>query len=159
MFPSVLIYGLRLALVVAPVTATVLAAADDRHSGVASGVNNAVARVAGLIAVAALPLVAGLSGPDFFDPDAMADGLRVAMVATAALAGASLAWFTIDARVLETAPATPDESPVRARPDCHCAIASTPLGPRHPSEEIGYSSAPKPSPSEAAARRVSKARK
>jgi len=158
-FPSVFVYGLGLALVVAPVTATVLAAADERHSGVASGVDNAVARVAGLIAVAVLPLVAGLNGPDFFDPDAMADGFGVAMVASAALAaaGALLAWFTIDARVLETAPATPGEPPAWVRPDRHCAVAGTPLGP--PSEEIGYSSAPKPSPSEAAARRASKARR
>jgi EmrB/QacA subfamily drug resistance transporter len=136
--PSVLVYGLGLAFVVAPVTATVLAAADDRHSGVASGVNNAVARVAGLIAVAVLPLVAGLSGPDFLDPDAMAEGFGVAMVATAALAvaGGLLAWFTIDAGVLETAPPTPGEPLVRTRPDRHCAVAGTPLRPRNPSPEI-----------------------
>jgi len=138
-FPSVLVYGLGLALVVAPVTATVLAAADHRHSGVASGVNNAVARVAGLIAVAVLPLVAGLRGPDFFDPDAMAEGFGVAMVATAALAasGGLLAWFTIDAQVLETAPVTPDEARVRARSDRHCAVAGTPLRPRHPNVDVG----------------------
>ena len=136
--PSVLVYGLGLALVVAPVTATVLAAADDRHSGVASGVNNAVARVAGLIAVAVLPLVAGLSGPDFLDPDAMAKGFGVAMVATAALAvaGGLLAWFTIDAEVLVTAPPAPGEPQVRTRPDRHCAVAGTPLRPRNPSPEI-----------------------
>ena len=52
--PAVVVFGLGLSLVVAPVTATVLAAADERHAGVASGVNNAVARTAGLVAVAAL---------------------------------------------------------------------------------------------------------
>jgi EmrB/QacA subfamily drug resistance transporter len=132
-FPSVFVYGLGLSLVVAPVTATVLAATDDRHSGVASGVNNAVARVAGLIAVAVLPLVAGLSGPDFLDPEAMTEGFGVAMIATAALAGAGalLAWFTIDARVLETAPPRPGEPVVPARPDRHCAVAGTPLRPGH----------------------------
>ena len=46
--PAVIVFGLGLTLVVAPITATVLAAADERHAGVASGVNNAVARTAGL---------------------------------------------------------------------------------------------------------------
>ena len=54
--PAVVVFGLGLAATVAPVTATVLAAADERHAGVASGVNNAVARTAQLVAVAALPL-------------------------------------------------------------------------------------------------------
>ena len=50
--PGVLIFGLGLAATVAPLTAAVLAAADARHAGTASGVNNAVARVASLLAIA-----------------------------------------------------------------------------------------------------------
>ncbi len=63
--PGILVFGLGLTLTVAPLTAAVLAAAEDRHAGVASGVNNAVARTAGLLSVAVLPLLMGLSGDDF----------------------------------------------------------------------------------------------
>ena len=55
--PGVLVFGLGLSLTVAPLTATVLAGAPPHHSGIASGVNNAVARVAGLLAVAAVGAV------------------------------------------------------------------------------------------------------
>ena len=66
--PGVLVFSLGLVLIVAPLTATVLAAVDDRHAGAASGVNNAVARTAGLLAIAVLPLAVGLSGDDYADP-------------------------------------------------------------------------------------------
>ena len=54
----------------APLTATALCAVDDRHAGVASGVNTTVARAAQLAAVAALPLAAGITGDTYLDPDA-----------------------------------------------------------------------------------------
>src|SRR5690606_1071682 len=58
--PSLLVFGVGLTLVVTPVTATVLAAVEERHAGLASGINNAVARTGQLLAVAALPALAGL---------------------------------------------------------------------------------------------------
>jgi hypothetical protein len=59
--PPVLLIGLGMCLVVAPVTSTALDAIDEGHSGIASGVNNAVARIAGLVAVAVLPAAVGLT--------------------------------------------------------------------------------------------------
>ena len=72
--PGVTVFGLGLALIVAPLTTTVLAAAESGHAGIASGVNNAVARAAGLLAVAVLPLIAGISGDDYQHPEAFAAG-------------------------------------------------------------------------------------
>jgi EmrB/QacA subfamily drug resistance transporter len=129
--PPVVVFGLGLTLVVAPITATVLAAADERHAGVASGVNNAVARTAGLAAVAALPLIVGLSGTDYENPVALTDGFHGAVLACAilALAGGVLAWFTISNDVLQTAPATDGDVPDRAATDFSCGVAGTPLRP------------------------------
>src|SRR3954451_24594377 len=95
--PAVVVFGAGLVFVVAPVTATVLAAAPERHAGVASGVNNAVARTASLLAVAVLPLAAGLSSTAYQDPVALTSAFHVAMRITAALAAAGglLAWLTI----------------------------------------------------------------
>lgn len=52
--PAVLVFGLGMSMVVAPLTASVLADADSEHGGIASGVNNAISRVAGLVAIAAV---------------------------------------------------------------------------------------------------------
>lgn len=95
--PVASLFGLGLALTVAPLTSTVLAAAPDRHAGLASGVNNAVARVAGLLAVATLPLMSGLDGSAYADAEQLLPAYRTAMLVCAGLllAGGALALATV----------------------------------------------------------------
>jgi EmrB/QacA subfamily drug resistance transporter len=117
--PAVIVYGFGLAIVVAPLTSTALGAAPAEHSGIASAVNNDVARAAGLIAVAVLPVVAGITGDSYLHPAALAHGFRVAVVISAAFCagGGLLAAVTIQnpARVTE---------PVL---DSHCGLEAPPL--------------------------------
>ena len=95
--PGVTVFGVGLVLLVAPLTATVLAAAPDRFAGVASGVNNAVARSGSLLAVAALPAAVGLSGADYARPVAFSSAYRTAMLVCAVmlLGGAAVSWLLI----------------------------------------------------------------
>ncbi|MGN9813258.1 MFS transporter [Micromonospora sp. BQ11] len=95
--PGVLLFGAGLTLVVAPLTASVLAAVEDRFAGVASGFNNAASRAGGLLAVAALPLLVGLSGAGYEREADLTDAYRAAMLWCAGLlvAGALMAAVLI----------------------------------------------------------------
>ncbi len=83
--PAVTVLGLGLAVTVSPLTATVLAAVPARHAGVASAVNNDVARAASLIAVAVLPAVAGISEAAYLHPSQFVASFHRAAVICAGL--------------------------------------------------------------------------
>lgn len=92
--PGLLLFGAGLGLTVAPLTNAALAALPERRAGVASGVNDAVARVARLVAIPLLPLAAGLSGIESVGGLAFAEGFTRAMWIAAAVlvGGGALAW-------------------------------------------------------------------
>jgi len=117
--PAIVVLGLGLATTVAPLTATVLAAAPARHAGMASAVNNDVARAAGLIAVAVLPAAAGITGSAYLHPDQFAHGFHVASLISGALCvlGGLIAAATIrNPRPVATPP----------KPCAHCGLDAPP---------------------------------
>jgi len=92
--PAALIFGLGLALTAAPLTTTVLESVPSTRMGIASGVNNAITRVAGLLAVAGVPLVAGLGGSADAEGSGFTSGFHHAMLISAVLCllGAAVAF-------------------------------------------------------------------
>lgn len=109
-FPGITLFAFGLAGLVSPLTVAVLAAARDRHAGVASGINNAVARSGTLLAVAALPALVGLAGAEYRDPAALTAGYHSALLfASGMLAiGGVISWLGLHeaGRLSETGRAT-----------------------------------------------------
>jgi EmrB/QacA subfamily drug resistance transporter len=126
--PAVLVFGLGLSMTVAPLTATVLASADDRHAGIASGVNNATARAAGLLSVAGLPAVVGLTGAALYDQAQLNTGFHQAMLICAVLLvlSAVLSAVLVSNDVLK-----PKLGEPAVKPECltNCPIGAPPLEP------------------------------
>jgi hypothetical protein len=123
--PAVVVFGVGLAITVAPLTATAMSAAPAAHSGIASAVNNDVARFGGLLAVAILPALAGITGTAYLHPDQLAAGFRTAALISGALcaAGGVLAAFTIKNPAQLGRPA----GAPRAQECLHCGLDAPPL--------------------------------
>lgn len=118
--PGVVVFGLGLVSLVSPLTAAVLAAVEDRHAGVASGVNNAVARTGTLLAVATLPAVVGLSGEEYRSATLLTEGYREGTLICAGLlaVGGLVSWWGL-AGTGTPAPGVADSAlPDRPTTDC-----------------------------------------
>lgn len=141
--PAVLVMAAGMATTVAPLTSTALASVDDRHAGVASGVNNAVARTGSLLAVAVVPIVAGFAAGTAVAPGPLVVGFhRVVLVAAGAAVVAGLLSVAFirsnvlaaDGAASATAATDGAEGAVRTdepvavpHPTFHCAAGGPPL--------------------------------
>lgn len=119
--PGVAVFGLGMAVTVAPLTSAVLASVDDELAGVASGANNAVARLAGLLAVAALPALAGITTDDTI-ASSLDDGYEVALQISAAVT--ALGGVVAAVLVRRTATVQPVPQPSMLHPCNEPCLAS-----------------------------------
>ena len=115
--PAVVVFGLGLSALVAPLTGAVLSAAPDDRAGIASGVNNAVARTSQLLAVAALPTLAGIAGSDYSAPQVFSAGFHSAMLMCA---GLLVLGAVIAAALIKSTGDTSDCPP-------HCDLGAPPV--------------------------------
>ena len=132
-FPAVLLFAIGLAVTVAPLTSTAMGAAPPEHSGVASAINNVVARAGSLLAVAVLPLLAGLTGAAALESATLAAGFRTAMVISGitCAAGGVLAALTIrnPPRRAPVAVAPALVAAAHEEPTWHCGVSGPPVDP------------------------------
>jgi EmrB/QacA subfamily drug resistance transporter len=120
--PAVLVFGLGLAINVAPLTSTVMAAVPAGHAGMASAVNNDVARAASLIAVAVLPAAAGLTGSAYLHPAQFSTGFHTASLISA---GLCIVGGAVAAIAIRNRPAEPGTAPAPAQL-LHCGLDAPP---------------------------------
>ena len=118
LLPALVVFSLGLAMTVAPLTATVLSDADETDAGIASAINNAIARVAGLIGISAIgAVVAGqLAGDTFAANDESVAAFHKAIMICAVLvaAGGVVALFRIEIHAARSAPRAAPEASLSA---------------------------------------------
>jgi hypothetical protein len=83
--PAVIVFGLGLAITVAPLTSTAMNSLASGHAGLASAVNNDVARLGSLIAVAVIPAIAGIGGSGYLHPSTLSSGFRTSVWVAASM--------------------------------------------------------------------------
>jgi MFS family permease len=105
--PGLLIFSTGLVCLVAPLTSSVLAAAPDRFAGIASGINNALARTGSLLSVAALPAIVGIAGEDYQRPALFTSGYQQALIICAVLLFAGGLVSFVGLREAKQQPAVP----------------------------------------------------
>jgi EmrB/QacA subfamily drug resistance transporter len=123
--PAVVVFGFGLAITVPPLTATALSSVAEQHAGLASAVNNDVARIGGLIAVAVLPPLAGISGDAYLHPAALAAGFRTAVLVAGTATGAAGLLSAVGIR--KSPGASPTVGAVSTSECLHCALDATPM--------------------------------
>jgi predicted MFS family arabinose efflux permease len=123
--PAVLVIAAGLATTVAPLTSTALNSVSESHAGLASAVNNDVARLGGLIAVAVLPALGGIAGLGYLHPVTLAHGFQRAVV----IAGTLCVIGGVLAAIGIRNPARPSDTTAPGAGDdrTHCALDATPL--------------------------------
>lgn len=114
--PGVVVFGLGMTLTVAPLTAAVLGSVNQELVGAASGVNNAIARLAGLLAVAALPPLAGIGGSEGIAAG-LDSGFTEALRIAAAITGAGGVIAAVTIRTTSKVRATPQPAVFHACQD------------------------------------------
>ncbi len=115
--PGILVFAIGLTLTVAPLTTTALSSVTSNLAGIASGVNNAVARTGSLVAVAAIPVIAGFTAGEAVDDATLLDGYDSVLWTSAGVAVAAAIVSAVWIRTIEP----------EAEPPFHCASTGPPV--------------------------------
>jgi EmrB/QacA subfamily drug resistance transporter len=123
--PGIVVLGAGLALTVAPLTTTAMTSVGADHAGIASAVNNDVARAGSLVAVAVLPVVAGITGASYLHPLVFSAGFRTAVTVAGLVSAAG--GLLSGALIRNPPPAPASEARAPGTAATYCALEAPPL--------------------------------